>query len=70
MTPFDTARRWRQDNGYVRRAGVVVLFNGEVQSWVNKVRNPEHWQPGCNAVDEEGHTWTAIAGDQRDGALM
>ncbi|MGF6265224.1 hypothetical protein OKW49_006217 [Paraburkholderia youngii] len=47
-----------------------MLFNGEVQSWVNKLRNPEHWQPGCIAVDEEDHTWTTIAGNEREGALM
>lgn len=70
MTPFDIANAWRQENGYVGRGGVVVLFNGEVQSWVNKLRNPEHSQPGCVAVDEEGRSWTTIAGSERDGALM
>ncbi|SDR62967.1 hypothetical protein SAMN05445850_8541 [Paraburkholderia tuberum] len=69
-TPIDIAHRWRQENGYVGRGGVVVLFDGEVQNWVNKLRNPEHWQPGCIAVDEQGHTWTAIAGSERNGALM
>jgi len=64
------ARRWREQWGYIGRGGVVVLLDGEVQSWVNQLRNPEHWQPGCIAVDEEGKSWTTIAGDQRDGALM
>lgn len=60
------ARRQR-----VRRAGgVIVLFDGAVQSWVNTLRNPNHWQPGCIAIDEQGRTWTAIAGNQGDGALM
>jgi hypothetical protein len=70
MTPVDVARRWREENGYVGRGGVVVLFNGEVQSWVNVLRNPGHWQPGCIAVDEAGRTWTTIAGNEGDGALM
>lgn len=64
------ARRWREQWGYIGRGGVVVSLDGEVQSWVNQLRNPEHWQPGCIAVDEEGKSWTTIAGDQRDGALM
>lgn len=50
--------------------GVIVLFEGAVQSWVDTLRNPEHWQPGCVAVDEDGRSWTAIAGNQGDGALM
>jgi hypothetical protein len=49
---------------------VIVLFNGEVQSWVDELRNPEHWQPGCVAIDEQGRSWTTIAGNERDGALM
>jgi len=24
--------------------GVIVLFEGDVQSWINTLRNPEHWQ--------------------------
>lgn len=70
ITPFDAALRWRQEKEYAGRGGVVVLFNGEVQGWVNMLRNPEHWQPGCIAVDEGGRTWTTIAGNDRDGALM
>jgi len=64
------ARRWREQWGYIGRGGVVVLLDCEVQSWVNQLRNPEHWQPGCIAVDEEGKSWTTIAGNQRDGALI
>lgn len=37
---------------------------------MNQLRNPEHWRPGCIAVDEQGRTWTTIAGSERDGALM
>lgn len=70
MTHFATAHRWRQENGYVGRGGVVVLFRGEVQSWVNALRNPEHWQPGCVAVDETGSQWMTVAGTANDGALM
>lgn len=64
------ARRWRKIWGYEGRGGVVVLFDGEVQSWVNELRNPEDWQPGCIAVAEDGRTWTAIAGNAQGGAVM
>ncbi|MBN3785557.1 hypothetical protein [Burkholderia sp. Ac-20353] len=70
MEPIEVARRWREERGYVGRGGVVVIFDGEVQSWVNELRNPDHWQPGCIAIAEDGRTWTAIAGTERDGALM
>lgn len=63
-------RRWGEQWGYIGRGGVIVLFDGEVQSWVNQLRNPEHWQLSCIAFDEEGKIWTTIAGDQCDGALM
>jgi hypothetical protein len=33
---------------------IAIVFPGEVQGRVNKQRNPEHWQPGCIAVDEQG----------------
>ena len=64
------AHAWREANGYAGRGGVVVLFDGEVQSWVNCLRNPEHWKPGCVAVDEQGMSWTTIAGNDSKGALM
>lgn len=47
-----------------------MFFAGEVQNWVNELRNPEHWQPGCVAVDEAGKSWVTIAGNGADGALM
>lgn len=59
---------WRKEYGYVGRGGVIVVFEGKGQSWVNELRNPEHWQPGCVAVDESGNTWTAIGGDEQDGS--
>jgi hypothetical protein len=70
MDELDTAKHWRERHGYVGRGGVVVLFEGEVQSWVNKLRNPEHWRPGCIAVDEDGRSWITLAGTEQNGALM
>jgi hypothetical protein len=65
---FDVAQNWRKLNGYLDRGGVLVFFDGVVQGWVNVLRNPEHWQPGCIAVDERGRTWTATGGDGQHGA--
>lgn len=70
LNSLAAAQRWREQRGYIGRGGVVVVLDGEVQSWVDKLRNPEHWQPGCVAVDETGKSWTTIAGNQQDGALM
>ena len=53
-----------------RKGGVVVLFGGTFQSWVNKLRNPEHWQPGCLAVDEGTKGKTTVAANARDGTLL
>jgi len=69
MSPFEIELQWRQETGRVGRGG-VVLFNGEVQGWVNTLRNADHWQPGCIAVGEDGRTRTTIAGNDRAGALM
>ena len=69
-TMIDDARRYREQEALAGKGGVVVFFQGEVQGWVNQLRNPEHWQPGCIAVDEQGQMWTTIAGSERDGALM
>ncbi|MGF6575087.1 hypothetical protein ABH945_007216 [Paraburkholderia sp. GAS333] len=64
---IDDARRYRGQESLVGKGGgVVVFFQGEVQGWVNQLRNPEHWQPGCIAVDEQGRTWTTIAGSERE----
>jgi DNA-directed RNA polymerase subunit RPC12/RpoP len=68
--PIEEAQHWREEKGYVGRGGVVVVFKGTADAWVDKLRNPNHWQPGCIAVDESGRTWTAIGGTERDGALM
>ena len=67
---IDDARHYREQKALVGKGGVVVFFQGEVQGWVNQLRNAEQWQSDCVAVDEQGRTWTTIAGSERDGALM
>ncbi len=61
---------WREQHGYLNRGGVVIFFNGEVQGWVDELRNPEHWQPGCIAVDNDGQSWRASGGTKQNGAKV
>lgn len=49
--------------------GVVVINTaGEACGWVNELRNPESWEPGCVAVDADGNRWLATGGNAYDGA--
>lgn len=50
---------WRRLWGYGRR-GLVVVYGGEVQGWMNELRNPWQLPPGHVAIDGEGRSWTAI----------
>ncbi|MBO1520434.1 hypothetical protein [Oceanisphaera pacifica] len=70
MTLQEHAARWRVVNGYIGKGGVVIIHQDKVQGWVNELRNPEHWVSGCTAIDERGRTWTAIAGNDNNGALF
>lgn len=42
------ANAYRETWGHT--GGVVVVFKNEAQDWVNELRNPESWAPGCVAV--------------------
>ncbi|HJW24577.1 MAG TPA: hypothetical protein VJ576_06735 [Rhodocyclaceae bacterium] len=64
-----TAKAWRKAHGYSDRGGVIVVFDGIVQGWVNELRDPGHWQPGAIAVDASGKSWTAVGGDAQSGAI-
>lgn len=59
--------QWRKNNAH-EDGGVVIVFNGMVQGWCNELRNPEHWQAGCVAVDMDGACWQAVGGTEYDGA--
>lgn len=68
MEDLETAHVWREKNGYIAKGGVIVIFNGLAQGWVRELRNPETWRPGCIAVDEAGHSWIAVGGNDQCGA--
>lgn len=48
------AREWRENQGYVGKGGVIIIFQDNVQGWVNELSDPQSWIPGCIAVDDEG----------------
>jgi len=70
MEDLETAQLWRAQHGYIGRGGVIVVFDGLAQGWVNELRNPESWRPGCVAVDEDGHGWIAAGGNDQHGASI
>ncbi len=47
---------------------MIVFFGGNVQGWVDGLRNPEHWRPGSIAVNELGDSWIATGGNEQNGA--
>jgi hypothetical protein len=61
------ARDYRREHN-TGDAGVVVFHGTELQGWVNALRNPESWVPGCVAVDNEGNFFEARGGNDYDGA--
>ena len=67
--PRCIATKWREQNGYVGKGGVVTVFDDQVCGWTNELRNPENWTPGAIAVDEHGNQWEARGGDEQRGAL-
>lgn len=64
----EKAVTWRARNGYTEKGGVIVFFQGEVQGWCNALRDPQHWQPGCLAVDQFGVVFQTVGGNAQDGA--
>jgi hypothetical protein len=67
MVPEDLAAQFRERVGKVGAGGVVVLFDGVCCSWVNCLRNPEHWRIGALAVAEDGRKWKAVGRVRANG---
>ncbi len=63
------ARKWyAQSPSYRGRDGVVVVFDGRVAGWCDALRDPNHWEPNCIAVSENGDCHIAEGGDSNRGA--
>jgi hypothetical protein len=65
-TLYELAQQWRANHRH--HGGVVIIYNGIVQGWVDDLRNPEHWRAGCIAIDDAGRQWRATGGDYLSGA--
>lgn len=61
------ASEYRKENPQ-RTEGVVVIYGYEVTGWMNELRNPESWRPGCIAVQEDRTCYIATGGNEQDGA--
>lgn len=68
MNPVELATEYRKQTDSIGAGGVVVVYEGEVAGWIDTLRDPQSWQPGCLAIDEAGNTWRAEGGSEYDGA--
>ena len=62
-----TVDQWRHGN-QERYGGVVLVWQGEVYGWKNRLRDAVHERPGAYAIDESGHVFIAEGGDDQNGA--
>ena len=46
----------------------VVNKQGLVAGWMDMLRSPNHWEPGCIAVMDDGTCYVARGGDAYHGA--
>lgn len=63
------AKNWKTSKKIKAEGGVVVFYDAEPCGWMNELRDPDHWVPGCIAVDEAGNEWRTVGGDPQHGAL-
>ncbi len=73
MTPnskaLALANKWRSENP-ARVSGVVLVWQGKVYAWKDKLRDPSCERPGAIAVDYEGHMFLAEGGNDDSGASV
>ena len=62
------ADQYRQNERPDLHGGVVVIFDNDVSGWMNELRDPQSWEPGCSAINEDGQKWVAVGGNAYDGA--
>ena len=48
--------------------GAVVMYGNEFSGWMDRLRDPNHWMPGCVAVLDDGSAYVARGGNDYDGA--
>ena len=63
------ANQWRSRQPPSRAtSGVVLIWNGSVYGWKDKLRNAEHERPEAIAVDPLGNLFIAQGGNDQTGA--
>jgi hypothetical protein len=66
----EAARLAKKYRGQIEaKGGVVVLYGTDHAGWMNELRDPQHWTPGCVAVDDTGGQWLAQGGNAQSGAV-
>lgn len=69
MNYMTIAANWRAEQPENRaKTGVVLIWQGEVYGWKDKLMDAAHEQPGAVAVDVAGHVFVAEGGDADSGA--
>lgn len=63
---LEAVRAYRQEHN--KSAGVVLVYGNEVYGWKNALRDPQHERPGALAVDVDEKVYTAVGGNDQDGA--
>ena len=64
----ELAANYRKENSLEGKGGVIIISDAVAVAWLNKLRDPQSWEPGSIAVDDAGNRWVAVGGDPRDGA--
>ena len=63
------AQTWRDSTHEPKRnSGVVLVFEGVVYGWKDRLRDPHHERPGAVAIDADNHVYLAEGGDDQYGA--
>lgn len=69
MTPAicrQIAADYRSQSG--RISGVVVIYNEAVTDFIDTIRNPEQFKPGCIGVLRNDALYETVGGNDYEGA--
>lgn len=65
------AAEWRNAQPEHRaQRGIVLIWEGQVYGWKEKLRDACHERPNAIAVDADGHVYKADGGNDNQGAAM
>ncbi|MFT0140798.1 hypothetical protein ACEK07_46660 [Alcanivoracaceae bacterium MT1] len=64
----DSANEWRCTRFCYHGLVIVCPGGHEVAGWMDTLRVPKSWVPGCMAVDIDNNMWIATGGNDYDGA--